>query len=138
MRLFKKHKTLCGGHILRCLKWGWMPRWMLNVNNRTPFPTISYNVSLTPVLHSESDQPVRMCSWISVFDISFMKMTITSANFFTMMRQWLSPAHISYKANLQTCPNSCNKMNAKRWACFPLYKRTTMFLSRWDETVRTG
>ena len=38
----------------------------------------------TSILHLDSDQPVRMCSCkrISVFDISFMKMTFTSANFF--------------------------------------------------------
>ena len=38
----------------------------------------------TSILHLDSDQPVRMCSCkpISVFAISFMKMTFTSANFF--------------------------------------------------------
>ena len=45
---------------------------------------VSYNVPPTSTLHLDSDQPVRMCSCkrISVFAISFMKMTFTSANFF--------------------------------------------------------
>ena len=45
---------------------------------------VSYNVPPTSILHLDSDQPVRMCSCkrISVFAISFMKMTFTSANFF--------------------------------------------------------
>ena len=84
MQLLKKDNTLCRSHILRCLKWGWMTLRMLNVDNRTSFPTISYNVSPNPILHLDSDQPVRMCSCkhISVFAISFMRMTFTSANFF--------------------------------------------------------
>ena len=55
----------------------------------TPVPPsgsahVSYNVPPTSILHLDSDQPVRMCSCkrISVFAISFMKMTFTSANFF--------------------------------------------------------
>ena len=38
----------------------------------------------TSILHLDSNQPVRMCSCkrISIFAISFMKMTFTSANFF--------------------------------------------------------
>ena len=45
---------------------------------------VSYNVPPTSILHLDSDQPVRMCSYkrISVFAISFMKITFTSANFF--------------------------------------------------------
>ena len=56
---------------------------------RTPCPPsgsahVSYNVPPTSILHLGSDQPVRMCSRkrISIFAISFMKMTFTSANFF--------------------------------------------------------
>ena len=56
---------------------------------RTPCPPsgsahVSYNVPPTSILHLGSDQPVRMCSCkrISIFAISFMKMTFTSANFF--------------------------------------------------------
>ena len=52
------------------------------------FPTISYNVPPNPILPLDSDQPVRMCSCkrISVFAISFMRMTFTSANFFKCYR----------------------------------------------------
>ena len=84
MQLLKKIRLYVEVIILRCLKWGWMPLWMLNVNNRTSFPTISYNVPPNPILHLDSDQPLRMCSCkrISVFAISFMRMTFTSANFF--------------------------------------------------------
>ena len=90
---------------------------------------VSYNVPPTSILHLDSNQPVRMCSCkrISIFAISFMKMTFTSANFLTMIRRWLSPAHISYKASMETCPNSCNRMKANGWACFSFNKRTTMF-----------
>ena len=45
---------------------------------------VSYNVPPTSIIHSDSNQPVRMwsCKRISIFAISFMKMTFTSANFF--------------------------------------------------------
>ena len=84
MQLLKKIRLYVEVIFLRCLKWGWMPLWMLNVNNRTSFPTISYNVPPNPILHLDSDQPLRMCSCkrISVFAISFLRMTFTSANFF--------------------------------------------------------
>ena len=62
---------------------------------------VSYNVPPTSILHLDSDQPVRMCSCkrISVFAISFMKMTFTSANFFNYDQTMRGPLSLSPSRN---------------------------------------